>query len=153
MQATLARIDNQPPDWGQIGGWLATALATGAAIWAGFKGNWKGFGTPSPTPESKPSLPPVVEPGEIAREGGMAIATLERLAHTLEEQNDRLYERVGEQDAAMQVLRDQIGTQDEAMRGLRRHLGEQDVAIQRVQALAARYRAKLVQAGIDPGDG
>lgn len=136
MQTTLARIDSQPPDWGQVGGWLAAVLGAAAAIWTGFKGGWKGPGQSNPAPgRPDPTEQPV---STIAQEGNLAVRTLERLVETINDQLEQAWKRIREQDQELEQMR--------------QHSGRQDTAIYQLQGQVARLRQKLIDNRIDPGE-
>lgn len=133
MQDSLDQFDASP-DWTQVGGWIASAVMAGAAIWAGFRGHWKGNLPVLPPPDA-----PVVRTGTIASDGDLAVAALNQLVKTLQSENQRLWDRIKELEKRDENRELRSATRDSAMRDM--------------QAAITRLRTRLVQAGIDPGDG
>lgn len=134
MDTTLAQADSGQPDWGQIGGWIAAAVAAGAAVWSGFRNNWKPPGLPPP-----PKVPSESGAPNIAHDGDLAVQTLQALITTLQGENERLWDRIKDLETRDGLRESQNATRELAMQDLRRQV--------------SRLRTRLVQAGIDPGDG
>lgn len=142
--ATLVR--QSTPDWTEIGKWAAAAVAAVLTFWTAFRSSLKSPQEPEHLPSPNSSGEKSSKVPTITSETDQVIGAFQGLIATFQAENTRLWVKVQElerrddererhrieRDREMQMTRDRTEL-------LRRHI--------------MQLRSKLVQAGIDPGEG